>query len=70
MKHKEYRKLHAEWYEYMSGGKGPSEEIDFWARHIQAAGEPVLELGGGTGKFLCRCWRGVLTSPASIHPRT
>jgi SAM-dependent methyltransferase len=51
MDHKEYRKLHAEWYEYMSGGD-QSQEINLWMRFVKEAGEPVLELGSGTGKVL------------------
>ena len=50
MKHKEYKKLHAEWYEYVAGEKDHREEIDFWARNIESAGEPALELGSGTGR--------------------
>jgi SAM-dependent methyltransferase len=52
MEHKEYRKLHAEWYELVSGGMDHSKEIEFWARSIQASSEPVLELGSGTGRIL------------------
>ncbi|MHC4714423.1 MAG: class I SAM-dependent DNA methyltransferase [Planctomycetota bacterium] len=52
MEHKEYRKLHAEWYELMSAAKDHGEEIDFWVRSIKAAGEPALELGSGTGRVL------------------
>ncbi len=52
MEHKEYRKLPAEWYDLVSGGKDHSEEIDFWARSIEASSEPVLELGSGTGRIL------------------
>jgi SAM-dependent methyltransferase len=53
MEHKEYRKLHAEWYEYLSAASPDlSLEIDFWVRCVQAAGQPVLELGSGTGKIL------------------
>jgi len=52
MEHKEYRKLHAEWYDLVSGGKDDSEEIDFWVRSIEASSEPVLELGSGTGRVL------------------
>lgn len=51
MKHKEYRKLHAEWYEYMSSGDH-SQEIAYWTRNAEEAGQPVLELGSGTGKVL------------------
>lgn len=53
MEHKEYRKLHAEWYEYLSDASPDLEqEIDFWTRCVQSAGQPVLELGSGTGKVL------------------
>ena len=52
MEHKEYRKLHAEWYELVSAGIDHSEEIDFWARSIEEAGGPALELGSGTGRVL------------------
>ncbi len=52
MKLKEYRKLHAEWYELVSAGTDHRKEIDFWARCIAEAGEPVLELGSGTGRVL------------------
>lgn len=50
MKHKEYRKLNAQLYELISATQDHSEEIDFWARKIEEAGEPVLELGSGTGR--------------------
>lgn len=52
MKGKEYKKLHAEWYELVSGGIDHGKEIEFWVRCIQSAGEPVLELGSGTGRVL------------------
>jgi SAM-dependent methyltransferase len=52
MDHKEYKKLHAEWYELVSDGIDHSKEIDFWVRRIEEAGEPVLELGSGTGRVL------------------
>ncbi|MCD4776549.1 MAG: class I SAM-dependent methyltransferase [Candidatus Aegiribacteria sp.] len=52
MEHKEYRKLHAEWYELVSGSMGRSKEIDFLAGKIEELGEPALELGSGTGKIL------------------
>jgi SAM-dependent methyltransferase len=52
MQPKEYRTLHAEWYDLVSGAKDHSEEIDFWARSIEKAGEPALELGSGTGRVL------------------
>ena len=52
MKHKEYRKLHAEWYELVSAAKDHREEIDFWAKRIEESGEPALELGSGTGRVL------------------
>ncbi len=50
MKHKEYRKLHAEWYALCSAGD-QSKEVDFLAQKIDAK-EPVLELGSGTGRIL------------------
>jgi SAM-dependent methyltransferase len=49
MKQTEYRKLHAEWYELCSVSN-QTQEIDYWARCIQEAGEPALELGSGTGR--------------------
>ncbi|HUW83808.1 MAG TPA: class I SAM-dependent methyltransferase [Phycisphaerae bacterium] len=52
MDHKEYRKLHAEWYELVSGSKDHSEEIEFWVKCIEASSEPILELGSGTGRVL------------------
>ena len=52
MEHKEYKKLHAEWYELMSARVDHSQEIDFWARCIEESGEPALELGSGTGAKL------------------
>ena len=52
MEHKEYKKLHAEWYELVSGSMGRSKEIDFLAAKIKSLGEPALELGSGTGKIL------------------
>jgi SAM-dependent methyltransferase len=52
MEHKEYRKLHSEWYELCSACGDHSREIDFWARSIEASGEPALELGSGTGRVL------------------
>lgn len=53
MERTEYRSLHAEWYEYVSTSSpdlGP--EIAFWTRTVQTIGQPVLELGCGTGKVL------------------
>ena len=52
MENKEYLKLHAEWYEYVAGEKDHTKEIEFWARNIEESGEPVLELGSGTGRVL------------------
>jgi SAM-dependent methyltransferase len=52
MEHKEYRRLHAEWYELVSSKKDHSEEINFWVRSIEASSEPILELGSGTGRIL------------------
>lgn len=52
MKHKEYRKLHAEWYELVSAAMGPSKEVDFLGAKIRELGQPALELGSGTGKIL------------------
>src|SRR5512147_2571814 len=52
MEHKEYRRLHAEWYELVSASMGPSKEVDFLAAKIKALGQPALELGSGTGKIL------------------
>lgn len=52
MPNKEYKKLHAEWYVLISGGKDHTKEIDFWVEQIRDAGEPALELGSGTGRVL------------------
>ncbi len=52
MKPKEYKSLHAEWYELMSGEKDHSKEIEFLARRIKESSEPILELGSGTGRVL------------------
>lgn len=52
MERKEYGKLHAEWYELGSAEKDNAREIEFWVRCIAASGEPVLELGSGTGRVL------------------
>ncbi len=52
MEPKEYRALHAEWYELRSAEGDHSEEVDFLARRIQESGQPVLELGSGTGRVL------------------
>ena len=51
MEHKEYKELHAEWYELWSGRKDQSKEFDYWTRTVEAYGEPVLELGSGWGKI-------------------
>jgi len=48
----EYKKLHAEWYELASADRDHSREIAFWEDCIAAAGEPVLEIGSGTGRVL------------------
>ena len=52
MEYKEYKKLHAEWYELVAAEIDHSKEIDFWAKCIKESGEPVLELGSGTGRVL------------------
>jgi ubiquinone/menaquinone biosynthesis C-methylase UbiE len=52
LEHKEYRKLHAEWYELVSASMGPSKEVECLAAKIRALGQPALELGSGTGKIL------------------
>jgi ribosomal protein S18 acetylase RimI-like enzyme/SAM-dependent methyltransferase len=52
MEPKEYRSLHAEWYELASAKLDHSKEIELLARRIQEAGQPVLELGSGTGRIL------------------
>ena len=52
MEHKEYKKLHSEWYELVSAEGDHREELEFWARTIVASGEPILELGSGTGRVL------------------
>ena len=49
---KEYRRLHAEWYERVSAREDHTKEIEFLAKCIKASGEPVLELGSGTGRVL------------------
>jgi SAM-dependent methyltransferase len=49
---KEYKKLHAEWYDLVSAGGDHQEEIDFFARSIDASSQPILELGSGTGRIL------------------
>lgn len=48
---KEYKKLHAEWYELASAYNN-TPELNFWTQGIRAAGEPALELGSGTGRVL------------------
>ena len=52
MEPKEYRRLHAEWYELASAKHDHSKEIDFLARRIQKSSQPILELGSGTGRIL------------------
>jgi len=52
MEHEEYKKLHAEWCELVAAEIDHSKEIDFWAKCIKESGEPVLELGSGTGRVL------------------
>jgi ubiquinone/menaquinone biosynthesis C-methylase UbiE len=53
MERREYRRLHAEWYECLSTSSPTwASEVASWTRCIEAAGEPVLELGCGTGKIL------------------
>lgn len=52
MKTKEYKKLHAEWYELTSAKGDHSKEIDFLARSIEVSSGPILELGSGTGRVL------------------
>ena len=52
MKHKEYRKLNAEHYELNSAAQDQTSEIDYWVRKIEESGEPILELGSGTGRVL------------------
>lgn len=49
---REYKKLHAEWYELASDQQDHQPEIEFWDRCIRESGEPVLELGSGTGRVL------------------
>jgi SAM-dependent methyltransferase len=49
---REYRRLHAEWYELRSAEVDHRRELAYWQRKIRAAGEPVLELGSGTGRVL------------------
>ena len=52
MKTKEYRKLHAEWYELASAQVDHSEEIDCLVNRIDESSEPILGLGSGTGRVL------------------
>jgi SAM-dependent methyltransferase len=52
IKNKEYKKLHAEWYDLMSATIDNTDEINFWINSIQLEGQPVLELGSGTGRIL------------------
>jgi SAM-dependent methyltransferase len=52
MECKEYRKLHAEWYEIATSRKDHTKELTFWEQSIRESGEPALELGSGTGKVL------------------
>jgi len=52
MERREYKKLHAEWYELGSAEMDHQKEIEFWVRCIAASGEPILELGSGTGRIL------------------
>ncbi|GAH08618.1 unnamed protein product, partial [marine sediment metagenome] len=44
MEHKEYRKLHAEWYDLASSGEDHHKEVEFLIRAIDASGQPILEL--------------------------
>jgi SAM-dependent methyltransferase len=52
MESREYRALHAEWYELRSAEVDHRKEIDYWVSAIAEAGEPALELGSGTGRVL------------------
>lgn len=52
MEPREYRRLHAEWYVLASAVHDHSKEIDVLVRKIREVGEPVLELGSGTGRVL------------------
>ena len=52
MDHKEYRKLHAEWYDLASSREDHHKEIEFFIRAIDASSQPILELGSGTGRIL------------------
>ena len=69
MEPREYRTLHAEWYELRSG-EDHREEIEFWAQSIEESGGPALELGSGTGRVLVPLLErglevvGIDTSPA------
>jgi SAM-dependent methyltransferase len=49
---REYRRLHAEWYELVSAREDHTKEVEFLAKSIKTSGEPVLELGSGTGRVL------------------
>jgi SAM-dependent methyltransferase len=52
LKTKEYKKLHAEWYDLVSGQMDYSSEFSVLTRRIEASSQPVLELGCGTGRVL------------------
>ncbi len=52
MEHKEYRKLHSEWYDLTSSREDHHKEIEFLIRAIDASSQPILELGSGTGRIL------------------
>ncbi|MBM4118805.1 class I SAM-dependent methyltransferase [bacterium] len=52
MAQKEYRKLHAEWYELVSAATDPGPEVAYLGAKIRELGQPALELGSGTGKIL------------------
>lgn len=72
-KNKEYRKLHAEWYDLISDKEDQTAEIDFWVKSIEKSSEPVLELGCGTGRILIPLLErgfdvtGIDTSPDMIN---
>ena len=52
MEQREYKSLHAEWYELRSAEVDHTKELDYWASAFAESGGPALELGSGTGRVL------------------
>ncbi|MFC2074865.1 class I SAM-dependent DNA methyltransferase [Bdellovibrionota bacterium] len=51
MELKEYKKLHAEWYDLMNVEPEKNlKDINYYAKKIKEVGEPALEIGSGTGR--------------------